>query len=108
MLRRMCRLMGARPCVTLENRMEDLGFVTAVYTKEIGDKVVTIMEQDKDSAACISTIVLRGATDNQMNDMERACEDVVADLYAAHASGKKKTGVNVSGEKGEIGDMTQF
>jgi len=175
-LRRICRLLGARPCVTLENREEDLGFATEIYTKEIGDRVVTIIEQDKDSAACISTIVLRGATDNQMNDMERACEDavavvnsmtrdprfvpgagaaelqlasqmvdfankqkgleqyaiqkygealevvprllasnagfdgnkVVADLYAAHASGKKKTGVNVSGEKGEIGDMTQF
>jgi len=78
MLRRVCRLLNARPCVTLENRVEDLGFVTAAYTKEIGETVVTVLEQAKDSASRISTIVLRGSTDNQMNDLERACDDAVA------------------------------
>jgi len=78
MLRRVCRLVGARPCVTLDGaRTEDFGFLSNTYTKEIGERIVTILEQDKDSTSVCSTIVLRGATDNQMNDMERAASDAV-------------------------------
>merc|ERR1719499_2998633 len=78
MLRRICRLMKARPCVTLQNRVEDLGYVSGAYIKEIGEKVVTILEQAENSDSKIATIVLRGSTDNQMNDMERACDDAIS------------------------------
>lgn len=78
MLRRVCRLVGARPCVTLDGaREEDFGFLTSAFTKEIGDQIVTILEQDKDSTAVCSTMIIRGSTENQMNDMERAASDAV-------------------------------
>lgn len=79
MMRRVCRLVGGRPMVTLDGaREEDFGFITAAYTKEVGDKIITILEQDKDSRSVCSTIVLRGSTENQMNDMERACNDAIS------------------------------
>merc|ERR1712045_843579 len=76
-IRRICRLTGARPCVTLEIRKEDVGFISKAYTREVGLKTITVLEQNKNTDASVSTIVLRGATDNAMNDMERAVNDGV-------------------------------
>lgn len=47
-----------------------------MYIDELGDTPVVVFKQDgKDSR--ISTIVVRGATDNYMDDIERAIDDGV-------------------------------
>merc|ERR1719317_119319 len=76
-IRRMCRLTGARPCVTLQARQEDLGFISRVYTEEVGEKIITVLQQGENTRSPVSTILLRGATNNQINDMERAIDDGV-------------------------------
>jgi len=76
-IRRMCRLTGARPCVTLQARQEDLGFISRAYTEEMGEKLVTVLQQGANTKSAVSTIILRGATNNLINDMERAIDDGV-------------------------------
>merc|ERR1712203_916498 len=60
-IRRMCRLTGARPCVTLQARQEDLGFISRAYTQERGEKLITVLQQGAKTKSAVSTIILRGA-----------------------------------------------
>jgi len=53
----------------------DLGVINKIYTKEIGNDVVTIFEQVNVGESEVSTIVVRGATKTVMNDVERAVDD---------------------------------
>jgi len=76
-IRRLCRALNARPCVQLQGiRQEDLGFCASAKQMTIGDKKVVLFEQGKDVSA-VSTIIVRGATENVMNDLERAIDDGV-------------------------------
>lgn len=55
---------------------EELGYCDLVVVEELGDtSVVAFRNQSKDSR--IATIVIRGATDNFMDDIERAIDDGV-------------------------------
>merc|ERR1712080_785234 len=55
---------------------EELGRADSVYVDELGDtEVVVFKVGDKESR--VSTIVIRGATDNYMDDIERAVDDGV-------------------------------
>lgn len=55
---------------------EELGYCDAVFVEELGDTaIVAFRSQDKSSQ--IATIVIRGATDNFMDDIERAIDDGV-------------------------------
>lgn len=55
---------------------EELGYCDAVVTEELGDtSVVAFRNQAKESR--IATVVIRGATDNFMDDIERAIDDGV-------------------------------
>lgn len=73
-LRRLCKAVGATPIPRLTApTASELGFCSAVVSEEIGDTRVTVFRQVGDSA--VATIVIRGATDNIMDDLERACDD---------------------------------
>lgn len=55
---------------------EELGYADSVYIDEIGDTlVVKFAINGKDSR--ISTIIVRGSTENYMDDIERAIDDGV-------------------------------
>lgn len=55
---------------------EELGYCDAVLVEELGDTgIVAFRNEGKDSR--IATIVIRGATDNYMDDIERAIDDGV-------------------------------
>ncbi len=43
--------------------------------REIGDRKVTVLEQKLDEDTSVATILVRAATDNVMNDVERALDD---------------------------------
>ncbi|XP_018327478.2 T-complex protein 1 subunit theta [Agrilus planipennis] len=55
---------------------EELGFCDVVAVEEMGDTPLVVFKlEHKDSR--ISTVVIRGATDNYMDDIERAVDDGV-------------------------------
>ena len=55
---------------------EEMGMADSVYVDELGDTSVVVFKVgDKESR--VSTIVVRGSTDNYMDDIERAIDDGV-------------------------------
>ncbi|KAI5807078.1 chaperonin Cpn60/TCP-1 family [Geopyxis carbonaria] len=76
-LRRLCRVVGATPLARLGAPMPDeMGTVDVVETEEIGGDRVTVFRQE-DEATRTATIVIRGATQNHLDDLERAVDDGV-------------------------------
>ncbi|CDK25262.1 unnamed protein product [Kuraishia capsulata CBS 1993] len=77
-LRRISRVCGGVPLARLGAPLpEELGSVDIVETKEIGGDRVTVFRQDQDSSLT-ATIVIRGATKNNLDDIERAIDDGVS------------------------------
>ena len=60
---------------------EELGYADHVYTDEFGDTSVVIFRQDEKESR-ISTLIVRGATDNFLDDIERAIDDGVNNFKA--------------------------
>ena len=76
-LRRLCRVVGATPLARLGAPMPDeMGAVDIVETIEIGGDRVTVFRQENDTTRT-ATLVLRGATQNHLEDVERAVDDGV-------------------------------
>ncbi|KAK3937630.1 putative T-complex protein 1 subunit theta [Diplogelasinospora grovesii] len=76
-LRRICRVVGATPLARLGAPMpEEMGSIDVVETLEIGGDRVTVFRQE-DEATRTATLVLRGATQNHLDDVERAVDDGV-------------------------------
>lgn len=76
-LRRLCRVMSATPLARLGAPMPDeMGKVDIVETLEIGGDRVTVFRQESD-ATRTATLVIRGATQNHLDDIERAIDDGV-------------------------------
>ncbi|KAJ5885569.1 T-complex protein 1 subunit theta [Penicillium tannophilum] len=78
-LRRLCRVVGATPLARLGAPMPDeMGQVDVIETIEIGgDRVTVFRQEDANAVTRTSTIVLRGATQNHLEDVERAIDDGV-------------------------------
>ncbi|KAF2481631.1 chaperonin Cpn60/TCP-1 family [Neohortaea acidophila] len=76
-LRRICRVVGATPLARLGAPMPDeMGSVDVVETMEIGGDRVTVFRQENEQTRT-ATLVLRGATQNHLDDVERAVDDGV-------------------------------
>lgn len=76
-VRRVCQVCGATPLPRLGAPLpEEAGEVDVVESREIGGDRVTIFRQEK-STSRTATIVLRGATQNALDDVERAVDDGV-------------------------------
>jgi T-complex protein 1 subunit theta len=76
-IRRLCRVVGASPLARLGAPMPDeMGTVDVVETLEIGGDRVTVFRQENE-ATRTATLVLRGATQNHLDDIERAVDDGV-------------------------------
>lgn len=88
-LRRLCRVVGATPLARMgAPTPEEAGFVDVFECTEVGGDRVTVLRQlqigddgfDPTSPAertRTATIVLRGATANHLDDLERAVDDGV-------------------------------
>lgn len=78
-LRRFCRATNAIPLSRLgAPTEEEAGYCHALETVEIGGDRVVVVTQEADSGiGQLATIILRGNTKNQLDDMERAVEDAV-------------------------------
>ncbi|KAL9124618.1 MAG: hypothetical protein Q9217_006063 [Psora testacea] len=76
-LRRLCRVVGATPLARLGAPMPDeMGKVDVVETLEMGGDRVTVFRQENDQTRT-ATLVIRGATQNHLDDIERAIDDGV-------------------------------
>lgn len=76
-LRRICRVVGATPLARLGAPTPDeMGQCDIVETVEIGGDRVTVFRQEDESTRT-ATVIVRGATTNQMDDVERAIDDGV-------------------------------
>lgn len=65
---------------------EELGYADTVYVDELGDtNVVVFQNENQDSR--ISTVVIRGSTENYMDDIERAIDDGVNSFKAVTKNG---------------------
>jgi len=88
-LRRLCRATKARPCVTINNvTADDLGYANKVFTQEIGSEHVTIFSQVEIGESEVSTIIIRGATETVLQDIERAVDDGVNMVRAMTRNGR--------------------
>ncbi|CAK7263403.1 T-complex protein 1 subunit theta [Sporothrix epigloea] len=77
-LRRICRVVGATPLARLGAPMPDeMGSIDVVETLEIGGDRVTVFRQETEGVTRTATLVLRGATQNHLDDVERAVDDGV-------------------------------
>jgi len=76
-IRRLARATGATalPRMTAPTK-EELGRADTVYVDELGDTSVVVFKVG-DTESRVSTIVIRGSTDNYMDDIERAIDDGV-------------------------------
>uniref|UniRef100_A0A8C7IC44 T-complex protein 1 subunit theta n=2 Tax=Oncorhynchus TaxID=8016 RepID=A0A8C7IC44_ONCKI len=76
-LRRLCKTVGAVALPRLTPPTpEEMGHCDSVYLDEVGDTQVVVFKHEKEDGA-ISTLVIRGSTDNRMDDIERAIDDGV-------------------------------
>ncbi|CAN6673350.1 T-complex protein 1 subunit theta [Trichomonascus vanleenenianus] len=77
-LRRLARVFGATPLARFGAPMPDeMGIVDVVETLEIGGDRVTVFRQEESTVTRTATIIVRGATQSQMDDVERAIDDGV-------------------------------
>lgn len=77
-LRRVCQAVRAEPLVRIAAPTpEQIGHVDECVVEEIGSTQCTIFRQVKEESA-IATIVLRGATNNILDDIERALDDGIS------------------------------
>jgi len=74
-LRRICQATNAQPIMRVgAPTPEEIGYIDSCTSEEIGGTRVTVLRQDK-STCSISTILVRAATNNILDDLERAIED---------------------------------
>eukprot|EP00672_Neobodo_designis_P019871 CAMPEP_0174852570 /NCGR_PEP_ID=MMETSP1114-20130205/25900_1 /TAXON_ID=312471 /ORGANISM="Neobodo designis, Strain CCAP 1951/1" /LENGTH=538 /DNA_ID=CAMNT_0016087177 /DNA_START=35 /DNA_END=1651 /DNA_ORIENTATION=+ len=74
-MRRLATAVDARTLARLETpSTEDIGRCDTVDVQEMGGKLITVFAQQRDDSK-LSTIIIRGATQNVLDDVERAIDD---------------------------------
>jgi len=77
-LRRICGALGATAVVKLGAcSPEEMGEVSSIEVKEVASRKITVIQQVLDEDTSVATMVVRAATENLINDVERALDDGV-------------------------------
>ncbi|KAG8813689.1 T-complex protein 1 subunit theta, partial [Serendipita sp. 400] len=104
-LRRLCRVVNATPLARLgAPTPEEMGWVDVMETKEVGGDRVTVFRQEHQADGTSSTgeksrmatVLLRGATQNYLDDLQRAVDDGVAVLKALLKDGRLVPGAGAT------------
>ncbi|XP_043266576.1 T-complex protein 1 subunit theta [Venturia canescens] len=76
-IRRLCKAVGGTALSKIiPPTSEELGYADSVHTAELGDTAVVVFNLESKESR-ISTIVIRGSTENFMDDIERSIDDGV-------------------------------
>lgn len=76
-IRRLCKSVGATPLPKVTPpTAEELGYADRVYVDELGDTSMVVFRLES-AESPLTTVVIRGSTDNYMDDIERAIDDGV-------------------------------
>lgn len=87
-VRRLCKTVGATALTKLiPPTQEELGYADSVHTDELGDTSIVVFELFGNDSR-ISTIVVRGSTDNYMDDIERCIDDGINTFKTITRDGK--------------------
>ncbi|OXU23343.1 T-complex protein 1 subunit theta [Nasonia vitripennis] len=87
-LRRLCKAIGATALPKLiQPSKEELGYADTVHVDELGDTNVVVFQLHGQESR-ISTVIVRGSTDNYMDDIERAIDDGVNTFKAITRDGR--------------------
>merc|ERR1711992_329282 len=91
-VRRLSRATGATalPKMTPPTS-EEMGMADTVYVDELGDTEIVVFRVGENESR-VSTVVIRGATDNYMDDIERAVDDGVNVFKGLCKDGKMTAG----------------
>lgn len=96
-LRRLCRVMGATPLARLgAPTLEEAGTIDVLETIEIGGDRVTVFRQEEGERTKTATIVLRGATANLLDDLERSLDDGINTVKILLRDGRLVPGAGAS------------
>jgi len=88
-LRRICGALGATAVIRLAAPTpEEMGEVSCIEVKEIASRKVIILNQVHDEDTSVATIVIRAATENLINDVERALDDGIQSVKALCVDGR--------------------
>lgn len=95
-IRRLCKTVGATalPKLTAPTK-EELGFADTVYIDELGDTIVVVFRLDGTDSR-VSTVIVRGSTENYMDDIERAIDDGVNTFKGITRDGKFVAGAGAT------------
>lgn len=87
-IRRLCKSVNATalPRLTAPTN-EEMGYADSVFVDEVGDTSVVIFRLEA-SESRIATVVIRGSTDNYMDDIERAVDDGINTFKAITKDGR--------------------
>jgi len=87
-LRRVAKTVGATVLAKIaQPSAEEMGYCAQVQVDEVGDVPIILFKQDKSEGA-ISTIMVRGSTDNIMDDIERSIDDGINNFKALTKDGR--------------------
>ncbi|KAJ9095820.1 hypothetical protein QFC19_007435 [Naganishia cerealis] len=96
-LRRLCRVVGATPLARLgAPTPEEAGHIDVLETIEIGGDRVTVFRQEAGERTRTATIVLRGATANYLDDLERSLDDGINTVKILLRDGRLVPGAGAS------------
>lgn len=80
-LRRICGALGATAVMKLGPcSPEEMGEVSLLEVIEVAGRKITMLTQDESEDTSIASIVLRAATENVMNDLERSLDDGICSV----------------------------
>lgn len=95
-VKRLCRSIGAAALLKLRPPTPDeAGFCDEITVDEVGDTPVVIFKLNGEKSK-IATIVLRGSTDNIMDDVERALDDGINVFKMITRDGKLLAGAGAT------------
>ena len=95
-LRRLCRAVNATALVRVgAPTADECGFADVVAVQELSSRLVTVFRQSAEESA-VATIVLRGATANALDDIERAIDDAVNTAKQACKDGRTVPGAGAT------------